>query len=123
MIFDDFRLLPLAVGDAGTAEVGAVLDRLWGGDETAIVISSDLSHYHDYDTARTLDKATSRAIEALRPEDIAYDHACGRDPINGLLHVARQRELNATTVDLRNSGDTAGSRDSVVGYGAYVFVP
>ena len=98
-----------------------MLERLWDGPETLIVISSDLSHYHDYDTARRLDSATSRAIEQLRPQDIGYEQACGRIPINGLLHVARKRGMKAKTVDLRSSGDTAGPRDQVVGYGAYVF--
>lgn len=120
-ILAEFTLVPLAVGQASPADVGEVLERLWGGPETLIVISSDLSHYHDYDTARRLDSATSRAIEQLRPQDIQYDHACGRIPINGLLHVARKRGMSVTTIDLRNSGDTAGPRDQVVGYGAYVF--
>lgn len=117
----DFTLVPLAVGDATPREVGEVLDALWDGSETRIVISSDLSHYHDYETAMQLDRATSRAIEDLRPEAIEYDHACGRNPINGLLTVARTRGLHATTIDLRNSGDTAGPHSQVVGYGAYVF--
>jgi AmmeMemoRadiSam system protein B len=117
----EFRLVPLVVGDAGPEEVAEALEALWGGPETLIVISSDLSHYHDYQTARRLDRATSRAIEQLRPEDIQYDSACGRNPVNGLLRVARKRGLRARTVDLRNSGDTAGTHDRVVGYGAYVF--
>jgi AmmeMemoRadiSam system protein B/AmmeMemoRadiSam system protein A len=117
----EFSLVPIVVGDAAPAEVAAVLEALWGGDETLIVISSDLSHYHDYATARRLDAATSKAIEALRLEDIGYDDACGRLPISGLLIAARQHGLSAQTIDLRNSGDTAGSKDQVVGYGAYVF--
>ncbi len=121
VILDAFKLVPLAVGDAGPEEVAEVLLSVWGGEETAIVVSSDLSHYHDYETARRLDEATSRAIEMLRPEDIQYEDACGRVPVNGLLHAARARGLSATTLDLRNSGDTAGSRDRVVGYGAYAF--
>lgn len=120
-VLGEFSLVPLVVGDAGPEEVGEVLDLLWGGPETLIVVSSDLSHYHDYHSAQQLDRATSQAIEQLRPEDIQYDHACGRNPVNGLLHVARRRGLKAKTIDLRNSGDTAGSHDRVVGYGAYVF--
>lgn len=116
----EFTLIPLVVGDATPQEVGEVLERLWGGPETLIVISSDLSHYHDYATAQRLDRATSQAIELLRYEDIGYDAACGRNPVNGLLYVARKRGLHARMIDLRNSGDTAGSRDQVVGYGAYV---
>jgi AmmeMemoRadiSam system protein B len=117
----EFSLVPLVVGDAGPEEVAEVLDALWGGLETLIVISSDLSHYHDYKTAQKLDRATSQAIEQFRIEDIQYDHACGRNPVNGLLQVARRLGLKAKTIDLRNSGDTAGSHDRVVGYGAYVF--
>ncbi len=120
-VLSHFTLVPLAVGEATPAQVGEVLECLWGGAETLIVISSDLSHYHDYETAQRMDSATSRAIEQLRLEDIEYEQACGRVPINGLLYVARKRGLSAETVDLRNSGDTAGPRDQVVGYGAYVF--
>jgi hypothetical protein len=120
-VLGEFSLVPLVVGEASPEEVGEVLERLWGGPETLIVVSSDLSHYHDYATARRMDAATSKAIEALRYEDLGYDDACGRIPVSGLLHVARRRGLHARTVDLRNSGDTAGPRDQVVGYGAYLF--
>jgi len=120
-VLGEFELTPLVVGDARPAEVGAVLEALWGGPETLIVVSSDLSHYQDYQTARRLDSATSQAIETLRYEDIGYDQACGRNPVNGLLWVARRKGLHGATIDLRNSGDTAGARDQVVGYGAYVF--
>ena len=120
-VLGEFKLVPLVVGDARPAEVGAVLEALWGGPETLIVVSSDLSHYQDYQTARKLDSATSQAIETLRYEDIGYDQACGRNPVNGLLWVARRKGLHGATIDLRNSGDTAGARDQVVGYGAYVF--
>lgn len=116
-----FAIVPLVVGDAEAREVGEVIDALWGGDETLIVVSSDLSHYHNYATAKAMDGATSHAIEGLAPEQIDVEHACGRNPLVGLLYVARQRGLRATTLDLRNSGDTAGGRDRVVGYGAYAF--
>jgi AmmeMemoRadiSam system protein B len=119
-VLDSFTLVPLVVGDASADEVCEVVDRLWGGPETLLVISSDLSHYQDYETAQKLDAATSRAIEALALEDIGYDHACGRAPVSGLLLYARQHGLSIETVDLRNSGDTAGPRDQVVGYGTYV---
>lgn len=118
---DHFSLVPLVVGDATADQVAEVLDRLWGGPETLIVVSSDLSHYHSYEAARRLDAATTAAIEALRPEDIGYEQACGRNPVNGLLALAKRRGLRARTLDLRSSGDTAGPRDQVVGYGAYVF--
>jgi AmmeMemoRadiSam system protein B len=120
-VLGDFSVVPLVVGEASPEQVGTVLEALWDGKETLIVISSDLSHYHDYQTARRLDVATSKAIEELRFEDIGYEDACGRDPVNGLLWTARRRNLRGETVDLRNSGDTAGPHDRVVGYGAYVF--
>lgn len=116
-----FDLVPVVVGDTSANEVADVLDLLWGGDETLIVISSDLSHYHDYNTAQILDNKTSRAIESLSHEDIHYENACGRNPVNGLLEIARRKKLHVTTLDLRNSGDTAGTKDQVVGYGAYLF--
>lgn len=117
----DFTLIPLVVGDAGTEQVDDVLERVWGGAETLIVISSDLSHYHDYQTARRMDRATSDAIAALDPSAIGYDQACGCNPILGLLRAARRHGLTVEIADLRNSGDTAGPRDHVVGYGAYLF--
>jgi AmmeMemoRadiSam system protein B len=120
-LLEDFTLVPLAVGSAGPVEVAEVLDRLWGGEETLVVVSSDLSHYLDYDTAKMRDAATSNAIVNLRPEDLRPSDACGYYCIGGLLVEAREKHLMARAVDLRNSGDTAGPRDQVVGYGAYVF--
>ncbi len=121
VVLSSFSLVPLVVGNAEPDEVAEVIETLWGGPETLIVISSDLSHYHDYESARRLDEVTSDAIERLAPKDIGHDQACGRHSINGLLTVARRRGLNVRTLDLRNSGDTAGPRDRVVGYGAYAF--
>jgi hypothetical protein len=118
---EDFRIVPFLVGEAGTEEVAQVMERLWGGEETLIVISSDLSHYLDYDSAQAIDAETSQAIEALRPEAITHSQACGRIPLNGLLREAKRHGLEARTLDLRNSGDTAGPRNQVVGYGAYAF--
>lgn len=120
-LLGDFTLVPLVVGEATPEDVEEVLDALWGGDETLIVVSSDLSHYHDYQSARVIDAATSAAIEALDDGPIGYEQACGRGPISGLLRCARRHGLCATCIDLRNSGDTAGPRSEVVGYGAYVF--
>lgn len=116
-----FSLVPLVTGEAAPFEVGEVIETLWGGPETLIVISSDLSHYHDYATASAIDAATSGAIEDLRHDDIADDQACGAVAIRGLLWAARRRGLRARTLDLRNSGDTTGPKDRVVGYGAYAF--
>lgn len=121
-VLTDFSIVPLVVGDAAPADVSAVLDVLWDGAETLIVVSSDLSHYYDYDTAQRLDQATSRAIEQLRLQDIQAEQACGRIPVQGLLHAARTHGLRVRTLDLRNSGDTAGPRDAVVGYGAYALI-
>jgi AmmeMemoRadiSam system protein B len=120
-VLEDFAIVPLVVGEASDGEIAEVLEQLWGGPETLIVISSDLSHYHDYHTAQALDTATSNAIEALDPDGIGPHDACGRHPVRGLLRVAARRGMAVATLDLRNSGDTAGSRDSVVGYGAWVF--
>ena len=117
----DFALVPLVVGEAKAEEVAEVIEKLWGGPETLLVVSSDLSHYQDYETARRLDSATSAAIEQLDPQALNYQQACGRNPVSGLLVAARHHHLQVKTLDLRNSGDTAGSRDRVVGYGAYVF--
>ena len=119
-VLDNFAIVPIVAGDATPEQVSQVLDALWGGDETLIVISSDLSHYHDYATAQQLDKSTSRAIEQLRYEQLSSESACGKVPVSGLLKLAREQSLSVTAIDLRNSGDTAGDKDSVVGYGAYV---
>jgi AmmeMemoRadiSam system protein B len=120
-VLEAFSLVPVVVGDATAEQVAAVLDRLWGGQETLIVISSDLSHYHDYSTAQRMDAATSHAIETLNGEALEFEDACGRIPVQGLLLAARRRGMHAKTLDLRNSGDTAGPKDRVVGYGSYAF--
>ncbi len=115
---DRCTLTPLVVGDARPAEVAAVIEAAWDPD-TLVVISTDLSHYHDWATARRLDAATARAIEALEPESIGSEQACGFLPLNGLLSVAREQGGRIRRLDLRNSGDTAGPRGQVVGYGAW----
>ena len=121
VVLKDFAVVPLVVGDPRPEHVAEVLETLWGGQETLIVVSSDLSHYRTYDAARKLDEGTARAIEALDPDAIGPDQACGRVPIVALLQVARARGMRARTLDLRNSGDTAGDRQRVVGYGAWAF--
>jgi len=120
-ILDDFTLLPLVVGDAEQEDVAEVISTLWGDEDTLIVISTDLSHYHEYNEAKQMDRSTSDAIENLKPDLIGYEDACGRNGLKGMLTVAQQKHLTAEIIDLRNSGDTAGSKDKVVGYGAYVF--
>ena len=114
-----FRVLPLVVGRASPATVGAVLDALWGGRETLIVVSSDLSHYEPYDVAQRHDRRTADAIVAGAIDEIRPDDACGAYPVRGLLSAATAHELDVELLDLRNSGDTAGPRDRVVGYGAF----
>jgi AmmeMemoRadiSam system protein B len=118
-VLADFALVPLVVGEATPQEVAEVLAHFAGDEATVLVISSDLSHYQEYERARALDLATSRAIEHLQP--LETGQACGRQAINGLLHLARQEGWQAHTLDLRNSGDTAGPPFQVVGYGAYLF--
>jgi AmmeMemoRadiSam system protein B len=120
MILGEFRIVPLVVGDATVEEVAEVIERLWADPGTLVVVSSDLSHYLDYESARTADADTGRKIEALDAGGLGPGSACGRVPIRGLLAAARGRGLAVTTLDLRNSGDTAGPRDQVVGYGAFV---
>ncbi|HKW82886.1 MAG TPA: AmmeMemoRadiSam system protein B [Burkholderiaceae bacterium] len=115
-----FSLVPLVVGAAEPEEVAQVLERLWGGEETLIVISSDFSHYLSYEQAQAADRATAQRILALAA-DISPQEACGAHAINGALLAARRHGLVARLLDLRNSGDTAGDRDRVVGYGAIVF--
>ncbi len=121
IIAPQVKIVPLVVGQSHGREVAEVIQTLWGGPETRIVISSDLSHYYDYHTAKKLDAATAQAIETLHPDELTGESACGRIPIQGLLHQAQTHHLTAHTVDLRNSGDTAGSHDRVVGYGAFLF--
>ena len=121
VVLEDFSLVPFALGDAVPRDIGVVLDQLWGGPETLIVVSSDLSHYHDYETAQKMDTDTTQSIVSLGAAQIRPDQACGCYPINGLLNVAHRRGMSVELLDLRNSGDTAGPRDQVVGYGSYVF--
>lgn len=115
-----FSLVPLAVGNASPEQVDEVLERLWGGDETLVVISSDLSHYLPYAEARSRDRATVQRILGFA-SDLRGDEACGAMPLNGALRVARRHALQPRLLDLRSSGDTAGDRQRVVGYGAIAF--
>jgi len=117
-VLDDFALLPFAVGAASPAQVAAVIDLLWGGPETLILISSDLSHFHGYKQAQGIDRNTADEILAFDPS-IDHQQACGATPINGLLLAAKRRGMAIELLDLRNSGDTAGDRSGVVGYAAF----
>jgi AmmeMemoRadiSam system protein B len=119
-VLDKFTLVPLAVGRTSAEEVAQVLDALWGGPETLIVVSSDLSHYLAYRDAQKTDRETAEAILALSA-DIGHEQACGATPVTGLALAAREHGLRPQLVDLRNSGDTAGDKAQVVGYGAFAF--
>jgi hypothetical protein len=121
-VIESFSVVPLIVGDVAAETVAEVIDALWGGPETLIVVSSDLSHYLTYEKARSMDIATCQAIEFLESDRIDHHAACGATPIRGLLIAAKRRGMKVTTLDLRNSGDTAGDRSRVVGYGSWLFV-
>lgn len=120
VVLGDFELVPLAVGHASAAEVVAVLEEIGGGEETVVLISSDLSHYHSYRDAQVLDRETVDRILA-RSADLDHERACGATPINGAMAVARRLDLAPRLLALCNSGDTAGDRDRVVGYCAVAF--
>jgi len=119
VVLENFTIVPLVVGEAREEEISVVLEKIWGGPETRIIVSSDLSHFHQYAVARQLDEETAERIEKLEP--VEPDQACGCIPLNGLLCSARLHKLNSHILDLRNSGDTAGDRARVVGYGAIAF--
>ncbi|HEX2024750.1 MAG TPA: AmmeMemoRadiSam system protein B [Acidimicrobiales bacterium] len=115
----DVSVLPLLVGRVPASTVADVLDAVWGGEETVVVVSTDLSHYHDHATATELDRRTADAILGARFEELEPQDACGVFPLRGLLALARRRHLDVELVDLRTSGDTSGDVDRVVGYGAF----
>ncbi len=117
-VLGEFSLVPLAVGAATPAQVAEVIEHLWGGEETLIVISSDLSHFHAYEEACAIDRGTVQAILDYSI-DIDHEQACGATPVAGMLLAAKRHKLNVELLDLRNSGDTAGGRASVVGYAAF----
>lgn len=119
-ILDEFTLVPLAVGDASPSEVAEVIERVWGGPETLIVVSSDLSHYHPYEQATEIDRSTADDILALA-DTLDHQQACGATPINGFALCARRHGLKPELIDLRNSGDITGEKSRVVGYAAFAF--
>jgi AmmeMemoRadiSam system protein B len=120
-VLESFSLVPIVVGDVAAEAVAELIDALWGGPETLIVISSDLSHYLPYEEARITDKTTCEAIEKQQAGGIDHHRACGATPIGGLLIATKRRGMQAITLDLRNSGDTAGNKSQVVGYGSWIF--
>ncbi|TMG77773.1 MAG: AmmeMemoRadiSam system protein B [Betaproteobacteria bacterium] len=121
-VLGEFSLVPLVVGSVAPEKVAEVLEHLWGGDETLFVISSDLSHYHSYEAARRIDGATVQAILGF-DAGISHEQACGATPVAGALIAARRKGLAPKLLDCRNSGDTAGGKDQVVGYASFAFAP
>ncbi|MDX1516451.1 MAG: AmmeMemoRadiSam system protein B [Woeseiaceae bacterium] len=120
-VLGSFTLVPIVVGNTSRRAVADVLEQVWGDSETLLVISSDLSHYLDYEHARRRDRSTCDAIEHFDAAQIDHDDACGATPVGGLLLAAQRHGLEVKTLDLRNSGDTAGDKSHVVGYGAWLF--
>ena len=120
-ILADFKLIPIVVGMSDPFPIAAILESYWNAEDALIVISSDLSHYLEYYDAKNTDQDTTASIEACRWQDIGPHQACGCYPLRGLLQLGREENCKATCIDLRNSGDTAGDKSRVVGYGAYVF--
>ncbi len=120
-VLDEFLLVPVVVGQMDANAVMEVLELFWGDPATFFVISSDLSHFHSYHSAQEIDQQTTLAIEQLHFDHISGEMACGAYPVNGLLKLAKKHHLKCQTLDLRNSGDTAGDKSRVVGYGAYAF--
>lgn len=119
-VLGEFQIVPLAVGDTTPEAVAEVIEALWGGPETLVVVSSDLSHYLPYQAAQHIDRQTCAAIAKFQTL-ASHEQACGATPVNGLLLAARHHHLRPQLLDLRNSGDTAGDRDRVVGYAAFAF--
>jgi hypothetical protein len=121
LVLDDFSIVPIVVGQTNSEHVSTTIEELWGGEETLIIVSSDLSHYHPYLEAQSLDNKTALAIENFDIDAIDHEQACGATPIQGLLRSAAKHKLKITRLALCNSGDTAGNKDSVVGYATFVF--
>jgi AmmeMemoRadiSam system protein B len=121
-VLPDARIVPMVVGHASPAEVADVLETLWGGPETLILVSSDLSHYLSYTSARALDSQTAARVTEL-DDELDGERACGVTGIRALVALARRHHLRAELLDLRSSGDTAGDKARVVGYAAFAFVP
>lgn len=122
-VLGEFSLVPLVFGQTHVEAIGEVLEQAWGDDTTLVVVSSDLSHYHNYQEASEMDRQTARAIERGAAGDLRHDQACGQLAIQALLLAAQRHDLYPALLDLRNSGDTAGSKDRVVGYGSFEFRP
>jgi AmmeMemoRadiSam system protein B len=120
-LLSDWQLVPLIVGETAVDDVSALLDEVIHDPDNLVIISSDLSHFHEYHEAQRIDSHTSELIETLQPV-VHPQQACGAFPLNGLLQLAGSMGLKVITLDRKNSGDTAGGKDQVVGYGCYAFV-
>lgn len=116
----DFSLLPIIIGDTSSETIASVLDKVWGGDETLIICSTDLSHYMDYKGAQAKDQVTVESILNGELDKLTHHNACGLTPIKGLIKTVQRKKLTAKLIDLRNSGDTAGDRERVVGYASFL---
>ncbi|MEY3220641.1 MAG: hypothetical protein RIT27_1998 [Pseudomonadota bacterium] len=121
VILQSFSLIPLVVGDISSNNISEVLKILWGNQETLVIVTSNLSYYHHYNTAQQLDQMNATLIETLRWQDLKHDQTCSSPLMGGLLQVAQQKALTAKTFAICNSGDTIGTKDRVVGYGAFGF--
>ncbi len=121
VVLEPFLLVPLACGELSTVRMGQLFDAAVPDDRTLLVVSTDLSHYLDRERARERDRRTAEAILDLKPEAIGPNDACGAVPLRGLLELAKRRGWQAWELDLRNSADTAGGPERVVGYGAFLF--
>ncbi|MDH5654459.1 MAG: AmmeMemoRadiSam system protein B [Spirochaetia bacterium] len=119
-LFTSFQIIPVLAGNADEEQIQTLFD-LTSGKIDLIIVSSDLSHYNSYETAKNLDRNAANSIEALDPFSLESEQACGSRPIKGLLLYAKRAGLKVKTLVLQNSGDVSGSRSSVVGYGSFIF--
>jgi len=117
----DVRIIPLAVGQTSYQKVAKVLEKFCEEKDNLIIISSDLSHYHAYGYAQKYDLQTALKIENYKCSQLGPNEACGYLAIAGLLKMAKDRKYKIKRIDLCNSGDTSGSKDTVVGYGSWFF--
>jgi len=120
-IFSDFKLIPIVIGDISGQQLTEVINYLWGNEQTLIVVSSDLSHFLDYQSAIALDNQTTKAIESFQPDKISREAACGGEGIKALLNLAQKNHLHVKTLNQCNSADSIGDKNRVVGYGSYAF--
>ncbi len=119
-IFRDISFLPLIVGNIDTQKLSDIFNLFWQADDILFIISSDLSHFHNYEICKTLDHETTQHIINLNYEKINHDAACGYYPLCGALKLAKDNNQKCYLLSLKNSGDSIGDKDSVVGYGSFI---